>query len=367
MSTEPLGSVCWMAKTEKQKAEDVLVTEFLSDFYSKFSEFDGASILVTGGTGSFGRSFIRHILENHKPKRLIVFSRDELKQFEMERQFSHQDHSCIRYFLGDVRDAARLEMAMEGVDYVVHAAALKHVALTEYNPFECVLTNIIGAQNIVTAARRSGVKKVVALSTDKAASPINLYGATKLASDKIFIAANNLTSATGCKFSVVRYGNVLNSRGSVIPFFKELISKGADFLPITDDRMTRFVVTLDQGVALICKAFTFMKGGEILVPKIPSLTIMDLAEAMAPNIPTNVVGIRPGEKIHEVLIPREDARNSVDIGNCYVVTPNFPHSDYKLPTGMQGKLLPDGFEYDSFTNGWRLSVSEIRQLLSGLS
>lgn len=342
------------------------MTEILNDFSTSFPDFNNTSILITGGTGSFGQAFVRHVLAHYKPKRLIIFSRDELKQYEMEHSLSKREYPCLRYFLGDVRDQSRLEMAMEGVDYVVHAAALKHVTLTEYNPFECVLTNIIGAQNIVTAARKSGVKKVVALSTDKAASPVNLYGATKLASDKIFVAANNLTGTDGCKFAIVRYGNVLNSRGSVIPFFRNMINNNSDHLPITDSRMTRFVITLEQGVDLICKAFSFMKGGEILVPKIPSLAVTDLATSMAPDIQQKVVGIRPGEKLHEVLIPREDARNTYDIGNCYIIAPFLPYEEYVLPAELGGKAIPEDFEYDSFNNTWQLTTDEIGTLIDAL-
>ncbi len=335
----------------------------LNSFSTYFDDFNDASILVTGGTGSFGQAFVKHVLENYNPRRIIVYSRDELKQYEMEQRFSPRQYPSMRYFLGDMRDPARLEMAMENVDYVVHAAALKHVTLTEYNPFECVLTNIMGAQNLVMAAIKAKVKKVVALSTDKAAAPINLYGATKLASDKIFVAANNLTPRDGCSFAVVRYGNVLNSRGSVIPFFRKQVREGADSLPITDERMTRFVISLQQGVDLICKTLCIMNGGEIVVPKIPSMKIVDLATAIAPDLPQRTVGIRPGEKIHEILIPKEDARRSVDAGTYYIIKPEFAFAEYEVPDGLDIQAIADGFEYDSESNSWYLNVGEIRDVL----
>lgn len=339
----------------------------LHDFTTAFDDFNDASILITGGTGSLGQEFIAHVLDNYSPRRLIVYSRDELKQYEMQQRFSRERYPAMRYFLGDMRDQARLEMAMEGVDFVMHAAALKHVTLTEYNPFECVLTNIMGAQNLVLAALKSNVKKVVALSTDKAAAPINLYGATKLASDKIFIAANNMAKRDDCTFSIVRYGNVLNSRGSVIPYFNRLLSEGTDHLPITDARMTRFVITLNQGVDLITKAFSLMNGGEIFVPKIPSMRIVDLASAMAPDLEQRVVGIRPGEKIHEILIPREDARRSVDAGNFFIIKPEFPYGEYVLPTSIPDNNLEEDFEYDSNINDWFLTTDEINTQIEHLN
>ncbi len=342
------------------------MTSILHDFSTVFDDFNDASILVTGGTGSFGQAFIAHVLKAYQPRRLIVYSRDELKQYEMQQVYSRDRYPSMRYFLGDMRDQARLEMAMENVDFVIHAAALKHVTLTEYNPFECVLTNIMGAQNLVLAALKSNVRQVVALSTDKAAAPINLYGATKLVSDKIFLAANNLSKKDECSFSVVRYGNVLNSRGSVIPFFNKLIGESADHLPITDARMTRFVISLQQGVDLIMTAFKHMRGGEIYVPKIPSMRIVDLATAMGPDLEQRVVGIRPGEKIHEILIPREDARRTVDVGNFYIIKPEFPYAEYALPDLLTGAELDDEFEYDSYTNNWYLGVSEIRAVLDQL-
>jgi len=280
--------------------------------------FEGKSILVTGGTGSFGKSFTRTLLAKHKPRRVAVYSRDELKQFEMQQEISGPE---MRYFMGDVRDRERLTMAMRGVDLVVHAAALKQVPAAEYNPMECVKTNVYGADNVVHAALAHNVDKVIALSTDKAANPINLYGATKLCSDKLFVAANNLAGAHRTTFSVVRYGNVVGSRGSVVPYFKNLIDTGADHLPITHEHMTRFWITLDQGVDFVCKSFERMKGGEIFVPKIPSVRITDLAKAMAQNLPHKILGIRPGEKLHEVMCPRDDSHLTVEFADHYVVKP----------------------------------------------
>lgn len=275
-----------------------------STFKDPKPDLDGRIILITGGTGSFGKAFIRYVLQNFNPLKIIIFSRDELKQFEMQNDPLFSKYSAkLRYFIGDVRDCDRLEMAMRGVDYVIHAAALKHVPAAEYNPFECIRTNVHGAENVVTAAIRANVKKVIALSTDKAANPINLYGASKLASDKIFVAANNL-SAGEPAFAVVRYGNVLGSRGSVVPFFEKLRDEGADHLPITDPRMTRFWVTINQGVNFVLSSLAMMYGGEIFVPKIFSSTITDIATAIAPELPTKIIGIRPGEKLHEVMITK---------------------------------------------------------------
>lgn len=318
--------------------------------------FNDASILITGGTGSFGKRCVETILQSHKPKRLIVFSRDELKQFEMAQTFSTQQYPCMRYFLGDVRDKERLYRAFRDVDYVIHAAALKQVPAAEYNPTECIRTNIGGAENIINVAADLGVKKVVALSTDKAVSPLNLYGATKLCSDKLFIAAN---AFTGCAstFSVVRYGNVMGSRGSVIPFFIQKRDEGGT-LPITDKRMTRFWITLEHGVNMVLKAFGTVGGGEIFVPKIPSMNIMDLAEAIAPGMPTREVGIRPGEKLHETMITEEDARHTIDLGHSYVIKPEtFPYK------GKPGSPVPENFAYNSATNNEWLTVPQLRQAL----
>lgn len=325
--------------------------------------FNNKSILITGGTGSFGKKFIEIVLKRFTPKKVIVFSRDELKQFEMQQVFNA---SCMRYFIGDVRDEARLKQAMYQVDYVVHAAALKQVPAAEYNPMECIKTNINGAQNVINAAIAAGVKKVIALSTDKAANPINLYGATKLASDKLFTAANNLVGDRETRFAVVRYGNVVGSRGSVVPFFKKLIAEGAKELPVTDPRMTRFWLRLEDGVELVLKGFQRMQGGEIFVPKIPSMRILDLAEAIAPGVPTNIIGIRPGEKLHEVMCPSDMFYETLDFEDHFVIKPsiefgeNIDYTRNKL--GEVGHPVPDGFEYSSGTNDVFLTVEELREM-----
>jgi UDP-N-acetylglucosamine 4,6-dehydratase/5-epimerase len=323
--------------------------------------FDGQSILITGGTGSFGRKYARTLLERYRPRRVVVFSRDELKQFEMQQQF---DHPAMRYFIGDVRDRQRLVQAMRGVDIVIHAAALKQVPAAEYNPMECIKTNIHGAENVIGAAIDNGVKKVIALSTDKAANPINLYGATKLASDKLFVAANNMAGKDGTTFSVVRYGNVVGSRGSVVPFFQKLIDAGAAELPITHEKMTRFWISLQQGVDFVLRNFDRMWGGEIFVPKIPSIRITDLAAAMAPDMPTKVVGIRPGEKLHEIMCPADDSHLTLEFDDHYVLRPTikFHHAevDYTLnAAGEAGRTVGMGFEYNSGTNPHFLSVGEL--------
>jgi UDP-N-acetylglucosamine 4,6-dehydratase len=324
---------------------------------------DGASILITGGTGSFGRALARHVLAAYKPRRLIVFSRDEMKQWEMSSELSNEAHPCLRYFIGDVRDGTRLDMAMRGVDYVVHAAALKQVPTAEYNPFECINTNVIGAENVVQAAIRNQVKRVIALSTDKAANPINLYGASKLASDKIFVAGNNLSGSAETLFAVVRYGNVVGSRGSVVPLFRDLIKKGADSLPITDERMTRFWITLNQGVQFVLSCLTLTRGGEIFVPKIPSMKIVDLAKAMAPKLPHRVVGIRPGEKLHEVMVTEDDSRNTLEIEDRYVIEPAF-HWWRRTSFAKDGaKPVADGFRYASDTNSQWLDVDGLNRML----
>jgi UDP-N-acetylglucosamine 4,6-dehydratase/5-epimerase len=327
-----------------------------------------ASILITGGTGSFGRAFVRRLLTHEKPARIVIFSRDELKQYEMEQELRDP---CLRFFIGDVRDADRLERAMSGVDFVVHAAALKQVPVAEYNPMECIKTNVHGAQNVIDAALANGVKRVVALSTDKAANPINLYGASKLVSDKLFVAANNIAGGHPTRFSVVRYGNVVGSRGSVVPFFRKLIADGARELPITDERMTRFWITLPQGVAFVLKSFERMFGGETFVPKIPSANIIDLAEAIAPGLPRRVVGIRPGEKLHEVMCPRDDSHLTLEFHDHYVIQPTISfnaHPDFACnPLGETGKPVGDNFEYGSGTNPAFLDVAQIRTLLSSVS
>ena len=322
--------------------------------------FNDKSILITGGTGSFGKQYVKTILERFEPKKLIIYSRDELKQFEMEQQFNH---SCMRYFIGDVRDRERLTQAMNGVDLVIHAAALKQVPAAEYNPMECIKTNVYGAENVIQAALANNVERVIALSTDKAANPINLYGATKLASDKLFVAANNLVGGGRTRFAAVRYGNVVGSRGSVVPFFRKLIAEGSDHLPITDIRMTRFWITLQEGVDFVLKNFERMQGGEIFVPKIPSVSITDLALAMAPELPHKIVGIRPGEKLHEVMCPSDDSHLTVEFKDHFVIKPTIQFSGYvdfsvnKLEEN--GKLVEQGFEYHSGKNLNFLSIERI--------
>ena len=324
--------------------------------------FNGKNILVTGGTGSFGKVFIRTLLERYEPKKVIVYSRDELKQFEMQQVY---DAPCMRYFIGDVRDESRLLHAMEGVDYVVHAAALKQVPAAEYNPMECIKTNVGGAQNVINAALYAKVKKVIALSTDKAANPVNLYGATKLCSDKLFTAANNFVGAKETRFSVVRYGNVVGSRGSVVPFFRRLAAEGAKELPITDRRMTRFWLRLEDGVDFVLKSFARMQGGEIFIPKIPSMRITDLAEAIAPGMPTKVIGIRPGEKLHEVMCPSDLYYDTLEFDDHFVIMPSTQGGavDYaKNAIGEIGRRVPDGFDYNSGNNPHFLTVDELREM-----
>jgi len=320
-----------------------------------------STVLITGGTGSFGKKCVEILLRECPPRRLIVFSRDEQKHVDMQRTlFPTDKFPMMRYFVGDVRDLPRLMRAMKGVDYVIHAAAMKHVDVAEYNPQECIHTNIGGAENVINAAIDCGVKKVVALSTDKAASPINLYGATKLASDKLFVAANHLAGANGTRFAVVRYGNVVGSKGSVIPFFLKKRHEGV--LPITDPRMTRFWITLDQGVELVLKAFNLMSGGEIFIPKIPSTTITDLATAMAPECEQKIIGIRPGEKLHECMITADDARSTVDCGDFYVIEPELQWWGGSHTT-RGGKRVPENFVYSSDINPHFLTVDEIRTLV----
>lgn len=334
-------------------------------FESNPEIFNGKTILITGGTGSFGMRFTQYILNNSKPQKVIIFSRDEFKQFEMDNALSdHPAHHKLRFFLGDVRDIDRLDMAFKEVDIVVHAAALKQVVAAEYNPFEFIKTNVMGAQNIVTAAINNNVEKVLALSTDKAANPINFYGTTKLASDKLFISANNLSGQAKTTFSVVRYGNVVGSRGSVLPFFQNLIEGGAKELPITDEKMTRFWITLKQGVEFVVSSLNEMKGGELFVPKIPSMNIMDLAQTLAPDMPTKIIGIRPGEKIHETMVTSDDARVTYDCGDRFVILPT-----YKLPRGIEehytktAKSVPDEFSYSSDNNDWWLTKDELLTMI----
>jgi len=322
--------------------------------------FDNSTILVTGGTGSFGSRFINTILNAYNPKKVIIFSRDELKQYEMENNIKDKR---LRFFLGDVRDLLRLEIAMRNVDFVVHAAALKHVPAAEYNPIEFVKTNVNGAENIILAAMRNKVKKVIALSTDKAANPINLYGATKLVSDKLFVSANNFLGSDETRFSVVRYGNVVGSRGSIVPFFKKLIAEKSDFLPITDKKMTRFSISLNEGVHFVLESFKRMNGGEIFIPKIPSIKIIDLAKAMAPNIKIKLIGIRPGEKLHEIMCAKDDSHLTYDFKDHYVIYPSTKASSrnvYGLNNlNVKGKIVEPGFEYSSETNSHFLTIPEL--------
>ncbi|MGY0582569.1 MAG: UDP-N-acetylglucosamine 4,6-dehydratase (inverting) [Paraglaciecola chathamensis] len=326
--------------------------------------FNNKSILITGGTGSFGKRFVSFLLKHFQPQKLIIYSRDELKQFEMQQVF---DAPCMRYFIGDVRDKDRMISAMRDVDYVVHAAALKQVPAAEYNPNECIKTNINGAQNVIDAAIATNVSRVIALSTDKAANPVNLYGATKLASDKLFVAANNISGAKGPRFSVVRYGNVVGSRGSVVPFYRSLLEQGKTSLPVTHAEMTRFWITLDEGVEFVVRNFQRMQGGEIFVPKIPSVSILDLVESMSGTRDHDLVGIRPGEKLHEVMVPEEMAHHSLEFDDHYVITPailffekNINYKRNKL--GEIGKPVEEKFEYHSGTNHHFLSVEELRKL-----
>jgi UDP-N-acetylglucosamine 4,6-dehydratase len=332
--------------------------------YSKWilRMFNKKNILITGGTGSFGKKYVETLLTRYTPNRIVILSRDELKQYEMQQQF---DHPCLRYFIGDVRDLERMKTAMQGIDYVIHAAALKQVPTAEYNPMECIKTNIHGAENVIQAALYNNVKKVMALSTDKAANPINLYGATKLASDKLFVAANNIAGGDHkTSFSVVRYGNVVGSRGSVVPFFENLIKSGAQEIPITHSDMTRFWITLQEGVDFVLKNFERMYGGEIFIPKIPSIRITDLANAMAPNLKTKIIGIRPGEKLHEIMCPADDSHLTLEFSDHYVICPTirFHHKDIDYKTNNiseQGTLVKQGYEYNSGTNSEFLSVDGI--------
>lgn len=334
----------------------------IRDFTAGPVGLDSRSILITGGTGSFGRKMVESLLARHAPRRLVVFSRDEFKQVEMERRLPAREHPALRYFIGDVRDRERLRMAMRGIDVVFHAAALKHVPTAEYNPTECIHTNVLGAENVIHAAIDTGVEKVVALSTDKAANPVNLYGASKLAADKLFIAGNALAGAGGTRFSVVRYGNVVGSRGSVIPLFRRLVAEGARELPITDPRMTRFWITLRQGVDFVLSCLPMMTGGEIFVPKIPSMRMVDLARCLAPSLPHRVIGIRPGEKLHEVMITEDDGRTTKVLGDRYVIEPQFgPSVRADLSSGVEP--VPEGFRYSSDANEEWLDADRMHQLI----
>ncbi len=327
--------------------------------------FNDANILITGGTGSFGKKYTQILLQKYKPNKIIIYSRDELKQYEMAQIFNDK---CMRYFIGDVRDLSRLEKAMDGVDYVIHAAALKHVPIAEYNPMECIKTNVMGAENVINASIKNHVKKVIALSTDKAANPINLYGATKLASDKLFVAANNIRGSQNTFFSVVRYGNVVGSRGSVIPFFQKLVKEGKKEIPITDPHMTRFWITLKDGVEFVLKNFERMQGGETFIPKIPSMKMTDLAEAIAPNIPQKIVGIRAGEKLHEVMVPKDDSRLTLEFDDYYVIKPSITFTkgnvDYKKNKLCEiGKNVEIGFEYSSDKNHIWLDKEKLLKMI----
>lgn len=335
----------------------------MRNFNPKSLDLDGKVIFVTGGTGSFGKHFVQTVLDNHNPKKVIVYSRDELKQFEMAQSFPLDKYPQIRFFIGDVRDKERLTMAMREADIVVHAAAMKQVTASEYNPMECLRTNVNGAENVVHAALANGVEKVIALSTDKAANPINLYGASKLASDKIFVAANNMSGSIGTRFAVVRYGNVVGSRGSVIPFFQKLLQDGATTLPITDERMTRFWITLQQGVAFVLSSLEMMHGGEIFVPRIPSMKMTDLAKVMAPHLKHEIVGIRPGEKLHEVMVSVDDGRNTIRLDDRYVIEPVFAFWDRDQYSPYGATKVEEGFSYASDSNDEWLDEAGLQELL----
>lgn len=327
---------------------------------------DGAGILVTGGTGSFGQALVAEVLENAKPSRLIVFSRDEQKQYAMAQRFPVEKYPCLRYFIGDVRDINRLKRATVGIDYIIHAAALKHVPVAEYNPIEAINTNIIGAENVINVAIDNGVRKVIALSTDKAANPINLYGATKLCSDKLFVAANNLSGGQDTSFAVVRYGNVIGSRGSVVPLFRQMVAQGVEALPITDARMTRFWITLGQGVNFVLRCMDNMKGGEVFIPKIPSMNIVDLVDAIAPGYPTRIVGIRPGEKLHEIMVTPDDALNTLEFESCYIICPTgvvkLKSAEFTFD-GKKGSPVAEGFQYRSDLNEDWLTAEQLISLI----
>ena len=350
--------------TQGPNTSGFLLASASSDDIPGYREFDDKSVLVTGGTGSFGRRFVRHVLRRSTARRVVIYSRDEFKQYEMANEFANERTEALRFFIGDVRDQARLAMAMREIDVVVHAAALKHVPAAEYNPFECIRTNVNGAENVVHAALQNGVDKVVALSTDKAANPINLYGASKLASDKIFVAANNLSGSAGTRFAVVRYGNVVGSRGSVLPLFRKLIAGRADHLPITDERMTRFWITLQQGVDFVVSAISIMRGGEIFVPKIPSTKITDIAAAMAPHLPIRMIGVRPGEKLHEVMVTEDDSRLTLELKDRYVIEPAFSFWTRSAYIGLGAVPVSDGFRYASDTNDQWLTGDALIRLLA---
>jgi UDP-N-acetylglucosamine 4,6-dehydratase/5-epimerase len=345
------------------KPGQVRVRSLAHGLEAALRQFDDKSVMVTGGTGSFGRRFIDLLLNRSRVRRLIVFSRDEYKQYEMQQHLDRDFGDRMRFFIGDVRDAERLELATREVDVIVHAAALKQVPAAEYNPFECIRTNVSGAENVVRAALRNNVRRVIALSTDKAANPINLYGASKLASDKIFIAANNLAGKSETRFAVVRYGNVVGSRGSVIPLYRKLVADGAEYLPVTDDRMTRFWITLQQGVEFVATSLAMMRGGEIFVPKIPSMRIADLAHAMGPGLPLKIVGIRPGEKLHEVMITEDDSRQTLELADRYIIEPAFAWWRREPYVSTGAVPVAPGFRFASDTNTDWLDEDRLAALL----
>ena len=336
----------------------------IENFDNELPNLEGSSILITGGTGSFGKAMFRELFDNYKPRRIAVYSRDEFKQFQMEEHMTVDEKRVFRSFIGDVRDKDRLTMALTGVDYVFHAAALKQVPTAEYNPFECIRTNVIGAENVVQASIRAGVKKVIALSTDKAANPVNLYGASKLAADKIFIAGNSFGQKSGTSFAVVRYGNVIGSRGSIIPFFKRLVDEGKTAIPITDERMTRFWITLPQAVNFTLSSMEIMRGGEIFVPKIPSMKITDLAKVIAPDLPHEIIGIRPGEKIHEIMIDEHGSRHTIDYGDRFIIEPEWVFWQRRSFTDDGYKVTPEGFEYSSGTNDKWFDDATMREMVA---
>jgi len=341
-----------------------MTEKLIRSFKTDLGFLDGLTLMITGGTGSFGKMLTQTLLDEANLRRLIIFSRDELKQYEMDQYFSgHPKRACLRFFIGDVRDRNRLDMALRGVDFVIHAAAMKHVPIAEYNPFECIKTNIFGAQNLAEAAIGCGVKKIIALSTDKAASPLNLYGASKLASDKIFVAANSLGGNQDFSCSVVRYGNVLGSRGSIIPFFNKLIADGADYLPITDMRMTRFWITLRQGVDFVLSNLDMMQGGEIYVPKIPSMKVSDIARNLAPDMELREIGIRPGEKLHEQMITKGDSRQTIAMDDRYIITPQFNFWSDKYYIEHDAARVHEDFEYSSDTNDEWLDGANFQKML----
>ena len=336
----------------------------MRSFSSRPGSLDGRAILVTGGTGSFGQRFARHVLTQHNLSRLVIFSRDEMKQYESAQLMSEREYPALRYFIGDVRDRERLEMAMRGIDTVIHAAALKHVPAAEYNPFECIHTNVMGSENVVRAALNAGVRTVLALSTDKAVSPANLYGASKLAAERIFVAANNVAGHGATRYAIVRYGNVVGSRGSVVPLFQRLIRDGATSLPITDSRMTRFWITLDQGVDFVVSSLEMMQGGEIFVPKIPSMRVADLATAMAPSLKHENVGIRPGEKLHESLVTVDEARHTLETEDRFIVEPSFSFWRRTAKAYRDARKVGEDFAYTSDNNSEWLDIPAMREMLS---